>query len=113
MKKGFLLLVSAVSVGIGFGLQKIFSNLISGLILLFDKSIKLGDTLQIGEIYGTVTSMNARFVSVMSRDGREHLIPNEKLIVDEVTNLTYSARHFRLAIPAESPIKVICPRLCG
>ncbi|MBN2705614.1 MAG: mechanosensitive ion channel [Deltaproteobacteria bacterium] len=104
------LLVSAVSVGIGFGLQKIFSNLISGLILLFDKSIKLGDTLQIGDLYGTVTSMNARFVSVMSRDGREHLIPNEKLIVDEVINLTYSARHFRLAIPVGIAYKSDLPK---
>ncbi|HPQ43499.1 MAG TPA: mechanosensitive ion channel [Syntrophales bacterium] len=93
------LLVSAVSVGIGFGLQKIFSNLVSGIILLFDKSIKLGDTLQVGELYGTVTSMNARFVSVQSRDGREHLIPNESLIVNNVVNLTYSAPRFRLGIP--------------
>ena len=93
------LLVSAVSVGIGFGLQKIFSNLVSGIILLFDKSIKLGDTLQVGELYGTVTSMNARFASVMSRDGREHLIPNESLIVNNVVNLTYSAPRFRLSIP--------------
>ncbi|MDD5724209.1 MAG: mechanosensitive ion channel [Syntrophales bacterium] len=93
------LLVSAVSVGIGFGLQKIFSNLVSGIILLFDKSIKLGDTLQVGELYGTVTSMNARFASVLSRDGREHLIPNESLIVNNVVNLTYSAPRFRLGIP--------------
>jgi small-conductance mechanosensitive channel len=88
-----------VSVGIGFGLQKIFSNLVSGIILLFDKSIKLGDTLQVGELYGTVTSMNARFASVLSRDGREHLIPNESLIVNNVVNLTYSAPRFRLGIP--------------
>lgn len=93
------LLVSAVSVGIGFGLQKIFSNLVSGIILLFDKSIKLGDTLQVGDIYGTVTSMNARFASVLSYDGREHLIPNESLITDNVVNLTYSAPQFRLSIP--------------
>jgi len=93
------LLVSAVSVGIGFGLQKIFSNLVSGIILLFDKSIKLGDTLQVGELYGTVTSMNARFASVLSRDGREHLIPNENLIVNNVVNLTYSAPRFRIGIP--------------
>ena len=93
------LLVSAVSVGIGFGLQKIFSNLVSGIILLFDKSIKLGDTLQVEDLYGTVTSMNARFTSVLSRDGREHLIPNENLIVNNVVNLTYSAPRFRLSIP--------------
>ena len=93
------LLVSAVSVGIGFGLQKIFSNLVSGIILLFDKSIKLGDTLQVGELYGTVTSMNARFASVQGRDGREHLIPNENLIINNVVNLTYSAPRFRLSIP--------------
>ncbi len=93
------LLVSAVSVGIGFGLGKIFSNLVSGIILLFDKSIKLGDTLQVGELYGTVTSMNARFASVQSRDGREHLIPNENLIINNVVNLTYSAPRFRLSIP--------------
>ncbi|MBN2707141.1 MAG: mechanosensitive ion channel [Deltaproteobacteria bacterium] len=104
------LLVSAVTVGIGFGLQKIFSNLISGIILLFDKSIKLGDTLQIDDFFGTVTSMNARFVSVMGRDGREHLIPNEKLIVDNVVNLTYSSRHFRLDIPVGIAYKSDVPQ---
>ncbi|MCF6290901.1 MAG: mechanosensitive ion channel [Desulfobacterales bacterium] len=93
------LLVSAVSVGIGFGLQKIFSNLVSGVILLLDKSIKLGDTIQIGDVYGTVTSMNARFVSLLTRDGREYLIPNERLIIDQVVNLTHSSSRFRLAVP--------------
>lgn len=58
-----------MSVGIGFGLQKIFSNLVSGIILLFDKSIKLGDTLQVRELYGTVTLMNALFASVLHPPG--------------------------------------------
>ena len=65
----------AIGVGLGFGLQKIVSNLVSGIILLADKSIKPGDVISVGESFGWVTSMGARYTSIVTRDGREFLVP--------------------------------------
>ncbi len=80
----------AVGVGIGFGLQKIVSNLVSGIILLADKSIKPGDVITVGDSFGWVDTMGARYTSVVSRDGREYLIPNEDFITQRVVNWTFS-----------------------
>jgi small-conductance mechanosensitive channel len=89
----------ALGVGLGFGLQKVVSNFISGIILLLDKSIKPGDVISIGETYGWVNSLNARYVSLDTRDGIEHLIPNEELIVTRVENWSHSHNRVRLKIP--------------
>ena len=89
----------ALGLGIGFGLQKIFSNLISGIILLLDKSIKPGDTITVGDSYGWVNSLSARHVSILTRDGKEHLIPNENLITNEVVNWSHSNPNVRIHIP--------------
>jgi len=86
----------AIGVGLGFGLQKIFSNLISGIILLLDKSIKPGDVIEIAGYYGRVDSLGARYASVHTRDGIEHLIPNEDFIVNRVENWSYSDNLLRL-----------------
>jgi len=94
----FAVLGGAIGVGIGFGLQKIVSNLISGVILLLDQSIKPGDVIAIGENYGIVSSLGARYVSVKTRDGIEHLIPNEELIINRVENWTHSDSMLRLRI---------------
>src|SRR6516164_1193256 len=67
----------AVGVGIGLGLQKVVSNLVSGVILLVDRSIKPGDVIEMQSTYGWITSLNARYVSLATRDGKELLIPNE------------------------------------
>ena len=80
----------AVGVGIGFGLQKIVSNLVSGIILLADKSIKPGDIITLGDNYGWVDTMGARYTSVVSPDGREYLIPNEDFVTQRVINWSYS-----------------------
>ena len=80
----------AVGVGLGFGLQKIVSNLVSGIILLADKSIKPGDVISVGDQFGWVTNMGARYTSVDTRDGREILIPNEDFITQQVINWSYS-----------------------
>ena len=80
----------AVGVGIGFGLQKIVSNLVSGIILLADKSIKPGDVISVGDQFGWVTNMGARYISVDTRDGREILIPNEDFVTQQVVNWSYS-----------------------
>ncbi len=92
----FAVVGGAVGVGIGFGLQKIFANLISGFILLLDKSIKPGDVIAIADYYGRVDSLTARYVSVTTRDGVEHLIPNEDLIINRVENWSHSQNLLRL-----------------
>ena len=89
----------ALGVGLGFGLQKVVSNFISGIILLLDKSIKPGDVISLGDTYGWVNSLNARYVSLDTRDGIEHLIPNEELIVNRVENWSHSHSRVRLKIP--------------
>ncbi len=89
----------AVGLGIGFGLQKIIGNLVSGVILLVDKSIKPGDVVAVGGTYGWVKTLGGRYVSVITRDGVEHLIPNETLITERVENWTHSDRNVRLKIP--------------
>lgn len=89
----------ALGVGLGFGLQKIFSNLVSGVILLMDRSIKPGDTIAIGQTFGWINHLSARYVSVITRDGIEHLIPNEILITERVENWSYSDNLVRLRLP--------------
>ncbi len=88
----------AVGLGIGFGLQKVFSNLLSGFILLMDKSIKPGDVISLGDTFGWITELNARFVAVITRDGKEYLIPNEDLITSQVVNWSHSSDLVRLDI---------------
>ena len=88
----------AVGLGIGFGLQKVVSNLISGVILLADKSIKPGDVITVGDTYGRINELAARYASVISRDGKEYLIPNEDLITSQVINWSYSSDLVRLDV---------------
>jgi len=88
----------AVGVGIGLGLQKVVSNLVSGVILLLDRSIKPGDVIEMGDRYGWITSLNARYVSLATRDGKELLIPNEDLITGRVTNWSYSSDLIRQSV---------------
>jgi small-conductance mechanosensitive channel len=83
----------AVGVGIGFGLQKIIANFISGIILLVDKSVKPGDLVTIGDNTGRISAMMTRYISVAAGDGREFLIPNEDLVTQKVTNWTYSDKN--------------------
>jgi small-conductance mechanosensitive channel len=87
-----------LGVGIGFGLQKVASNLLSGIILLSDKSIKPGDVIQIGEVYGWISGLKSRYVSVVTRNGHEYLIPNEDLITQQVINWSYSDSNIRLTV---------------
>jgi small-conductance mechanosensitive channel len=95
----FTVFTGAVGVGIGFGLQKIISNLISGIILLLDKSIKPGDVITIGDTYGWINSLGARYVSLITRDGKEYLIPNEDLITHQVENWSFTNNAVRLKVP--------------
>jgi small-conductance mechanosensitive channel len=95
----FAVFSGAVGVGIGFGLQKVVANLISGVILLLDRSVKPGDVIAVGDSYGWIDSLGARYVSVVTRDGIEHLIPNEELIANRVENWSYSNNRVRLRTP--------------
>lgn len=92
----FAVFGGAIGVGLGFGLQKIFANLISGFILLVDKSIKPGDVIAVANDYGRVDALGARYVSVLTRDGIEHLIPNEELIITRVENWSHTHNLIRL-----------------
>jgi len=89
----------ALGVGLGFGLQKIFSNLVSGIILLMDKSIKPGDVISLGTTFGWINYLGLRYTSVITRDGIEHLIPNEELITQRVENWSFSDNLVRLKAP--------------
>ncbi|MBP2236803.1 small-conductance mechanosensitive channel [Sinorhizobium kostiense] len=88
----------AVGVGIGFGLQKVVSNFISGIIILLDKSIKPGDTISLGETFGSIRDLRSRFVSVITRDGKEYLIPNEDFISQQVVNWSFSSEYVRIEV---------------
>jgi len=90
----------AIGVGIGFGLQKIASNFISGIILLFEKSVEIGDMVEIdrGDIFGTVKHFGGRYTLVEALDGKEIMIPNEDFIIGKVTNWTYSNSRARVEI---------------
>ena len=96
---GFAVFTGAVGVGLGFGLQKVVSNLISGVILLLDKSVKPGDVISVGDSFGWINSLGARHVSVVTREGTEYLIPNEELITQRVINWSYSNNEVRLQVP--------------
>ncbi|THK35902.1 mechanosensitive ion channel family protein [Ensifer sp. MPMI2T] len=88
----------AVGVGIGFGLQKVVSNFVSGIIILLDKSIKPGDTITLGETFGAIRDLRSRFVSVITRDGKEYLIPNEDFISEQVVNWSFSSEYVRIEV---------------
>ncbi len=95
---GLAVLSGAIGVGLGFGLQKVVSNLVSGVIILLDKSIKPGDVISLGDTFGWISTLGARYASVVTRDGKEYLIPNEDLITSQVVNWSHSNEFVRLDI---------------
>ncbi len=96
----FAVLGGAIGVGIGFGLQKIASNFISGIILLFEKSVEVGDWVEIdnGNILGIIKHFSGRYTLIECFDGKEIMVPNEDFIISKVTNLTYSNNRARIEI---------------
>ncbi|MBL0317897.1 MAG: mechanosensitive ion channel [Alphaproteobacteria bacterium] len=98
----FAFVGGALGVGIGFGLQKVVSNLVCGIILLMDKSVKPGDIISIGDRFGWVDNIGARYVSIVTQDGKEHLVPNELLITEKVENWSYSDNNVRVIIPVSA-----------
>jgi len=106
----------AIGVGLGFGLQKIVANFISGIILLVDKSVKPGDLVTIGDNFGRVSTMNIRYITVAAGDGREFLIPNEDLVTQKVVNWTYRDRNTLVEVKFgtnyDADPKVVCTLAC-
>ena len=88
----------AFGLGLAFGFQKIASNYVSGFLLLSDESIRVGDMLQIGSDHGIVVAIKSRYTALRRLDGVEILIPNEKLLTDEITNLTFSNTTVKLPL---------------
>ena len=93
-------LFGAFGVGIGFGLQNIFNNLVSGLILLFERPIQIGDTIEVGQLLGNVKSIGIRSSNVRTFDGAEVIVPNGQLISNEVVNWTLSDQRRRIEVVA-------------
>jgi small-conductance mechanosensitive channel len=88
----------ALGVGLGFGLQKIASNFLSGFIILLDRSIKVGDRLILDNNSGSVTKITTRYVVLERFDGTEVLIPNETFITNSIQNQSYSSKRLRSEI---------------
>jgi small-conductance mechanosensitive channel len=95
----------ALGVGLGLGLQRIASNFVSGMILLYDRSIRPGDVITIGDRFGWVQELRARYIVVSDRDGVETLIPNENLITSEVTSWSHSDKAVRVKIKVQISYK--------
>lgn len=89
----------AVGLGIGLGMQRTVSNFFSGFTLIADKSIKPGDVIEIANTFGWVTEMNARYVTLHTRDGTAHLVPNDKFIAEGVINWSHDDRVVRIHAP--------------
>ena len=89
----------ALGLGVGFGLQRVVSNLVSGFVILMDKSIRPGDVIETDGLYGWIESLHGRFVSMITRDGKSHLIPNEQLVTNKVINWSFSNPNVRIKIP--------------
>lgn len=92
-------LAGAVGIGLGFGLQNIVNNFISGIIILFERPIKVGDRIVVGEVEGDVTHIGSRSTTVVSNDNISIIVPNSKFITENVVNWSHNDRKVRFKIP--------------
>ena len=92
-------IAGAVGIGVGFGLQNIASNFISGLIILFERPIKVGDRIEVGKVEGDVIAIGARSTTVLTNDDIAIIVPNSKFITENVVNWKYSGDKVRFRIP--------------
>jgi potassium efflux system protein len=92
-------LVAALSVGLGFGLQEIFANMVSGIILLFEQPIRVGDTVTVGDVTGRVSRIQMRATHIVDYDRKELVVPNKMFITDRLINWTLSDTVSRLVVP--------------
>ncbi|HLO26077.1 MAG TPA: mechanosensitive ion channel domain-containing protein [Geobacteraceae bacterium] len=95
----FQVLAGAVGIGVGFGLQNIVSNFVSGLIILFERPIQIGDRIEVGNVEGDVIAINARSTTVVTNDNIAIIIPNTKFITENVVNWSLTGKDVRFRIP--------------
>lgn len=105
------ILAGAIGVGIGFGLQNITNNFISGLIILFERPIKVGDRIEVDDVYGDVVKISARSTMVLTNDNISIIVPNSQFIDNAVINWSHNDRNIRFNIPVgvsyrEDPAKI-------
>ena len=93
------ILTGAVGLGVGFGLQNFASNFISGIIILFERPMRIGDGIVVGDVEGDIVRIGARSTTVLTNDNIDIIIPNSKLITENVVNWTHSDRKVRFRIP--------------
>lgn len=92
-------LVGALGIGVGFGLQNIVNNFISGLIILLERSIKIGDRIEVGNIEGDVVKIGGRSTTILTNDNISVVVPNSKFIIENVVNWSHNERTVRFRIP--------------
>jgi small-conductance mechanosensitive channel len=95
----FNVLAGAIGIGVGFGLQNVVSNFIAGLIIMFERPVKIGDRIVVGEVEGNVIEIGARSTTVLDNDNIAVIVPNAKFITDEVINWKYHDNRIRFRIP--------------
>jgi small-conductance mechanosensitive channel len=105
------ILAGAIGVGIGFGLQNITNNFISGLIILFERPIKVGDRIEVDEVYGDVITISARSTTILTNDNISIIVPNSQFIDNAVINWSHNDSNIRFNIPVgvsykEDPQKI-------
>ncbi|MGA9294616.1 MAG: mechanosensitive ion channel domain-containing protein [Ignavibacteriaceae bacterium] len=93
------ILAGALGIGIGFGLQNVTNNLVSGIIILFERPIKVGDRIQVGEIFGDVMNISMRSTMIVTNDNISVIVPNSEFISSTVTNWSHNDRNVRFRIP--------------
>ena len=96
-------LAAAVTVGLGFGLQEIFANFISGIIILFERPVRVGDVITVGEISGTVSKIRIRATTIVDWNRKELIVPNKQFITSQMVNWTLSDPILRLVISVGVP----------
>ncbi len=91
-------MAAALTVGLGFGLQEIFANFVSGLILLFERPFRVGDVISVGDLTGRVTRIRTRATTILDFDNREIVVPNKNFITGQLLNWTLSDTTTRISI---------------
>jgi potassium-dependent mechanosensitive channel len=109
----FTILAGAFSIGVGFGLQNVFNNFVSGLILLFERPVKVGDVIQIEDASGIVEHIGIRASTVRTATGSEIIVPNGKLISERVVNWTFSRHERSIQLPIAVPIGTELRKVIG
>ena len=94
----FTTILGGLSIGIGFGLQSIASNLISGLILIFERPVRVGDTITVGDTFGMVNAINLRSTHITTNDNIDIIVPNAQLVSEPITNWTHRDKQVRIKV---------------